>query len=45
MDIKDTIKRLRNRDLGRRDFNKALAAVGLSAAMMPMAAKPSRGGR
>jgi spermidine/putrescine transport system substrate-binding protein len=44
MDIKDTIKRLRNRDLGRRDFNKALAAVGLSATMMPMAAKPSRGG-
>ena len=39
MDIKDTIKRLQNRDLSRRDFNKALAAVGLTTVVLPMTAK------
>lgn len=42
MDIKDTIKRMHNRDLSRRDFNKALAAVGLTTAIVPMTAKSSR---
>ena len=41
MDIKDTIKRMRNRDLSRRDFNKALAAVGLTTVVMPITAKRS----
>ncbi|GAB5467632.1 MAG: ABC transporter substrate-binding protein [Rhodospirillales bacterium] len=39
MDIDDTIKRLRNRDLSRRDLGKALGAVGLTAAMMPLLPK------
>ncbi len=41
MDIKDTIKRIKNNDISRRDFNKALAAVGLTTAMVPMA--PGKG--
>lgn len=39
MDIKDTIKKMENRDLSRRDFNKLLAAVGLTTATMPLASK------
>ncbi len=39
MDIKDTIKRIQNRELSRRDLGKAFAAVGLSAAMMPVFSK------
>ena len=42
MNIKDTVKRLQNRDLSRRDLNKALAAVGLTAAVMPLTAKTGR---
>ena len=42
MDIKDTVKRLKNRDLSRRGLNKALAAVGLTAAVMPLTTKSSR---
>ena len=39
MDIKDVIKRMQNHDLSRRDFNMALAAVGLTTTMMPLASK------
>ncbi|MEM7172922.1 MAG: extracellular solute-binding protein [Pseudomonadota bacterium] len=40
MDIKDTIKRLHNRDISRRDLGKAFAAAGITAAAMPIASKP-----
>jgi len=36
MDINDTIKKIKNRDMTRRDFAKAFAAVGLTTTMMPM---------
>lgn len=39
MDIKDTIKRIKDRNLSRRDFSKALAAVGLTTVMMPVSTK------
>ncbi|MEO1192864.1 MAG: ABC transporter, partial [Pseudomonadota bacterium] len=42
MDIGDTIKRLRQRELSRRDLGKALAAVGLTTAMMPLASRGAR---
>jgi spermidine/putrescine transport system substrate-binding protein len=42
MDINDTIKRIKNRDISRRDFSKALAAVGLTTVMMPVTSKPSQ---
>ncbi len=41
MNIKDTIKRMQNRELSRRDLGKAFAAVGISAAMMPVFSRPS----
>jgi len=44
MDIKDTIKRMKDGNLSRRDFNKALAAVGLTTAVMPMTTKSSQAG-
>lgn len=40
MSIKDTIKRLHNRDISRRDLGKAMAAAGITAAVMPIASKP-----
>lgn len=36
MDINDAIKRVKNRDISRRDFGRALAAVGLATAVMPI---------
>lgn len=39
MDIKDTIKRLQDRNLSRRDLSKALGAVGLTVAAMPLIPK------
>ena len=39
MDIKDTIKRLQDRNLSRRDLNRALGAVGLTVAAMPLVPK------
>lgn len=42
MNIDDTIKRIRNRDISRRDFNKALSAVGLTTAVLPLTAGTGR---
>lgn len=42
MDIKDSIKKIQNRDISRREFTKALAAVGLTTAMMPLGSKAAR---
>ena len=39
MDIDDTIERIRNRDISRRDLNKALASVGLATAVLPLASR------
>ncbi len=36
MDVRETIKRLKNGDLSRRDFNKALAATGIATVTMPV---------
>jgi len=41
MKIKDTIKRIENRDISRRDVAKAIAAVGLTTAMMPLIGRPA----
>ncbi len=41
MDIDDTIKRIHNRDITRRDLNKALASVGLATVVMPLTAQRS----
>ncbi len=41
MDIKETIKKMQDGNLSRRDFSKALAAVGLATTMVPLASKPS----
>jgi len=42
MDIKDTIKRIKNKDISRRDFNKALAAAGITFSVMPVTARKAR---
>lgn len=38
MDIRDTIKRLENRELSRRELSQAMAAVGLVSTVMPLTA-------
>ncbi len=38
MDIRDTIKRLENRELSRRELGQAMAAVGLVSTVMPLTA-------
>lgn len=42
MNIDDTIKRIRDRNIGRRDFTKALGAVGLVATAVPFRPQPAR---
>ncbi len=42
MDVRDQIDAVRSGGLNRREFNKLLAAVGLTTAMVPMSAKTSR---
>ncbi len=42
MDIKDTIKRLQNRDLSRRELGKAMASVGLVTTVLPLTTSTGR---
>ena len=41
MDINDAIKRIRNRDISRRDLNKVLASAGLATVAMPLTSRRS----